>query len=392
MPVDAAAAGRSRRPPEDVRGWEERLARAAGGVAVLLGLFGLEACSESPVAPQREPLTDLPADLAAVTLTASGTLSAPYVMLELGVSDGFSGYVAVNEAGRPVWFYRTEGTPFGFARRSNGDFVFLDRGAGLVEVTPAARVVHRLAQEEPRGRFIHHDVVVTPRNTVLFLASDWRESGGRTINGAAVWEWDPERGTAVRRWSAFDALDPAVDRGTRSLDGDWLHENSLNVGPHGNVVVSFNFLNQVISLSPDFQRIEWRLGGPEATYAVADAFSGQHTAQEIAPGRVLLFDNGFERPAPGYSRAAEYELSGGAARIIWQWRPEPDNWARVISSARRLPNGNTLVAFGVPKDQPPGSTGPIEVFEVTPAGRATWHLTVSGRVGFMYRATPLFGF
>jgi hypothetical protein len=156
--------------------------------------------------------------------------------------------------------------------------------------------------------------------------------------------------------------------------------------------MSLHFLNQVLSISPDFQRIEWRMGGVGATLPVDDPFTGQHTAVEVKSNRVLLFDNGFERSAERYSRAAEYEITGNRAIKAWEWRPTRDNWARVISSARRLPNGNTLVAFGVPRDSPPGSTGPIEVYEVTHGGVVVWHLRVDDAVSSMYRATPIFAF
>lgn len=248
----------------------------------------------------------------------------------------------------------------------------------------------------PPGRFIHHDVTATPDNTVLFLAQEARPRADSLVTGEAVWEWTPESGVVEKRWSAFDHLDPEVDRGPRSRASDWLHANSLSLGPRGNVLVSFHFLNQVLSLSADFTAMEWRLGGVGATVAVDDPFSGQHTAVEVRPNRVLLFNNGFEREEQRFSRAVEYELdpdgaaSGGTARKVWEWRPERDNWARVISSARRLPNGNTVVGFGPGANEALGSTGPIEVYEVTEGGDVVWHLVLDGLVSSMYRATPLF--
>ncbi len=154
-------------------------------------------------------------------------------------------------------------------------------------------------------------------------------------------------------------------------------------------MVSFNFLNQIVSIAAGFGSFEWRLGGPNATIEVADEdrFSGQHTAAEIGEGRVLMFDNGFER-AEDYSRALELELNGALARKTWEFRPPADNWSRAISSARRLPNGHTFVTFGMPEGLL-GSSGPIEVYEVTPDLEIQWHLVVSGEVSFMYRATPL---
>ena len=192
--------------------------------------------------------------------------------------------------------------------------MFLDVGRGLVEVSRAGKVVRELAQQARPGRRIHHDVTVTPRNTLLFIAEDWQPWDGGLLNGEALWEWDPEAGTTIKRWSSFAQLDPRTDWGERSYREDWLHANSLSYGPRGNVLVSFHSLNQVISLSPDLQRVEWRLGGVRGDVSVDDPFSGQHTAQEVAPGRVLLFDNGYERLDSRYSRAAEYESRAARRR------------------------------------------------------------------------------
>lgn len=359
--------------------------------AVLIVALVAGACTDQPFTP-REPLAVLPPDLAEVTFAAEGTPTAPYTMLELRNPAGFSGFVAVNGAGLPVWFFRTQGTASSFTRRKNGNFVFLDGDRGLVEVTRDGTVVREIAQEARPGRRIHHDVTATPRNTILFLAEDWQQWNGDLLEGEALWEWDPEAGTTTRRWSSFTHLDPATDWGARSVRNDWLHANSVSYGPAGNVLVSFHFLNQVISLSPGFDHIQWRLGGIGATVSVADPFSGQHTAQEIAPGRVLLYDNGYERTVTPFSRAVEFELRDGTATKVWEWRAPNGNWARIISGVRRLPNGNSVVTFGTSKEYVPGATGPIEVYEVTRAGAVVWHLVVGGPVASMYRATPLQAF
>lgn len=350
------------------------------------------ACGDSPLVPLRPALTDLPDDLAEVTFAAEGALGVPYVMVELHGAGGFSGFVAINGAGEPVWYFRTEGGPLGFARRGNGNFVLLDTERGLVEVTPGGAVVHALAQQELPGRRIHHDVIAMPEDRVLFLALDCRSPEATLVCGEAVWEWEPETGTTVRRWSAFDHFDPALDRGERSTGDDWLHANSIARGARGNLLVSLHFLNQVISIAPDYASIEWRMGGTRGTIDVTDPFSGQHTAQESGPGRVLLFDNGFERMDERYSRAVEYAISGATAQIVWQWRPERDNWARVISGVRPLPDGNRLITFGTPAGAAGGATGPIEVYEVTRGGRVAWHVVANGPVSALYRATPLEAF
>ena len=346
---------------------------------------------ESPSEVLRPRIVELPADLAAAQIQTEGRASAPYTMLELRQGDGFSGFVSVNRAGQPVWFLRSS-NPFSFTRRANGNIVVLDTERGLIEVNMSGETVRELPQQARPGRRIHHDAVATEHNTILFIADDWQMWQDTMLAGEAVWEWSPESGTVEKRWSAFTHLDPARNWGPQSTRSNWLHANAISLGPRGNVVLSLRALDQVISIAPDFRTLEWSLGGSGAAVTVDDPFSGQHTAAELGTGRVLLFDNGFARANAPYSRAAEYEISGQHARKVWEWRPPTDNWARLMGSARRLPNGNSLITFGRARNPSEGSTGPIEVYEVTHSGSVVWRLHVSDAVNSMYRATPLFSF
>jgi hypothetical protein len=166
---------------------------------------------------------------------------------------------------------------------------------------------------------------------------------------------------------------------------EWLHANSLALGPRGNVLMSVHYLNQVMSISPDFQRVEWRVGGVNATrtLAAADQYSGQHTARELAANRLLVFDNGLQMRDS--SRALELDMSGAAVKAVWQWHPPRRNLSAFVGSARRLANGHTLVAFGM--SSVAGSTGPIEVYEVTRDHEVVWHLQLS-ETRFTFRAEP----
>jgi hypothetical protein len=326
----------------------------------------------------------LPDDLAQIRFTASGTPTVPLVLLHVSTEAAFHGYVIVDASGAVVWYARNADFPFGATRRGNGNFVFMDRVTGLREVTPAGEVVAELAQDLT-SREMHHDVIATPANSLLFLAFDTREWNGATLKGEAIWEWWPDGGQVEKRWTSWDHLSPEWDRGRIGVE--WLHANSLSIGPRGNVLVSVHYLDQVISIARGWEEIEWRLGGVNATISVpGDArFSGQHTAAEVAPNRVLLFDNGTARAGP--SRALELDISGSEASRIWAWGATPDNYAFAVSSARRLSNGNTLVAFGM-RDQLIGSYGGTEVYEVTAADEPVWHLRVEG-VSVQYRAEPI---
>jgi arylsulfotransferase ASST len=266
----------------------------------------------------------LPVDLARVQLHASGLPSIPLVMLHLYDPHGFRGYAAVDADGEIVWFRRTDDMALGATRRANGHAVFLDAGRGLVEVRPDGSVVHELPQDTVT-REQHHDVIVTPQDTLLFLAYDQRRHAGALVKGEAIWEWTPETGHTVKRWSSWDHLSPDHDRGPRS-DAEWLHANSLALGPRGNVLMSVHFLNQVISISPDFQRVEWRLGAVNATrsLAVADRYSG--------PPRLTLGTlrsrGGTERPRRCTRRFAQCQALPGGSQARRRVRRRPSSTRR----------------------------------------------------------------
>ena len=166
-------------------------------------------------------------------------------------------------------------------------------------------------------------------------------------------------------------------------------------GPRGNLILSLNWLNEVVSIAPNFGPVEWRLGGRQSTYALdADAtFQGQHTVTQLANGHVLMFDNGRDRTgAARASRALELVLDPihKTARRVWSYEPVPALYAPYVGSARRLGNGNTVVHFGlVPGFR--GATGPVSTVEVTRAGSVVSRTVVTGigGVGVSYRNDPM---
>ena len=348
----------------------------------------------------------LPLEWRGLQFDVIGAATFPLTFVE--VRGNPVGHVIVDQDGEIVWYWQGQGrVGGGFARLNNGNFVFSDDN-DLVVVTPAGQEVARMRKTEDMGQQTyqgnHHDMVVTPSNTVLFLAYDDVVVDNVTWTGEAVWEWDVETDVLTKRWSASDFLDPDVDVGPWSYEEDWLHANSLSIGPRGNVLLSLFWLDQVISIAPDYASLEWRLGGPGSTITV-DAgvmLGGQHTATEIGQDRVLLFDNGRNNPegpvrGTPFSRGVEIALDrgSGTATIAWEFRPNPNIFAPIVSSAQRLENGNTVVSFGVSEGVPPEGrglgvgTGPIAGYEVTVAGRTVWYMRVDGTPA-VYRMTPLY--
>lgn len=346
--------------------------------------------SEAPTVAGTFRTGALPDDVAQLRFTpARGTSTAPLYFVEIMITNnGFNGALIVDAAGEVVWYWRSEAWITGADRRANGNFLLMEEGPGLLELTPDQRIVRRLdnGQDKPYG-IIHHDAIVTPQNTVYFLARDRKVIRDTTVVGEALWEWTPETDVVAKRWSSFDDMDWDTERAPASAPQNWLHSNSLFIGPRGNVVVSHRNLDQVISIKSDFSGLEWRLGGPGATItpAVADQFFGQHSAAEVAPNRVLVFDNGFGRGLESWSRVTEFQIDpvNHTATKIWEFRPSPDNNAVRVGAVNRLANGNTTASFGW------GQGSPIVVYEVRPDGSVAFELVASEMMNRMYRARPL---
>ena len=141
----------------------------------------------------------------------------------------------------------------------------------------------------------------------------------------------------------------------------------------------------------------YRWGNP-AAYGRGDAsdrvFFYQHDARWIpagspGAGKITVFNNGVGRPGTEFSTVEEiqppvdelgnYLLPGGQsfgpASPDWTYNAPSENFSPLLSGAERLPNGNTLITYGV--------SGVVS--EVTAAGEEVWRYvspyTLAGELG-----------
>jgi len=193
--------------------------------------------------------------------------------------------------------------------------------------------------------------------------------------------------------------------------GDWLHLNTLSVlgenhwydetgderfNPE-NIMISSRGANFIAIISRATGNIVWRVG-PDFLEGTPEyklgQFVGQHHPHMIpkglpGEGNILVFDNGgtsgfggptgFPRYKRDYSRVIEFNPV--TFEIVWQYGAESGDeffFSHNISSAQRLPNGNTLITEG--------ANG--RVFEVTPDKEIVWEfLSPMGPAG---RHTPVY--
>jgi hypothetical protein len=163
-----------------------------------------------------------------------------------------------------------------------------------------------------------------------------------TIDGQVVWEW-----------RAWEHLDPVADGIAWPMDSraEWTHCNGIAEWANGDITLSFRNISKFITVSRQTAQVLWKLGLPLT--------SGQHNPTPLPNGHLLIFDNGPHRlPDPEhdsagianasfpYSRVLELVVPTG--EIAWRYQ-EPrvsDFFSPRISSAQRLPNGNTLINEG----------------------------------------------
>ena len=354
---------------------------------------------------------ELPEALATIEFDVEGRPTPELILMDY--RDVTTGYILVlDQDSNIVWYYASpNATPDTVFRiqpilqKPNYNLVYTGPPTCCIrEITPLGEIVDSLSYSEIDGA-PHHEVIILPDNKILYLARTYRivdetASGGDAETlyaGDSLRIWNQNTGTTHEVWNTFDALSPEVRRNPSSkpvkgLPGmpsslleatGWGNTaNSVQIGPRGNYIVSLKMI-QVLSLSPDFQSIEWSLGGPNTTFTFPDPTDRPyafHTPNELPNGNILFFDNGQGRPEEEggqYSRAIELALSDydGTATKVWEYRPNPDVYARMFGSAWRLDNGNTLINFGTSQDV---VTVPIMVVEVERLGREVWNLKMTG--------------
>ena len=145
-----------------------------------------------------------------------------------------------------------------------------------------------------------------------------------------------------------------------------MHANSLQVAPSGVILMSVRYLDTVMAISPQLDRIAWRIGRFGSNFAFPnpnDKFYHEHYVRMLDNGNLLLFDNGNGRPATEggqYTRALELALDRNVmtATKVWEYRHQVGasggtpvyKYSDRVGTAQRLQNRNTIVWFGADVD------------------------------------------
>lgn len=366
--------------------------------AVLLGVLLLVVLGVATAAADDSPRTyvTLPADFPPYTVPVSAPNDGSYLFL---ASFNYAQFLESNaylliidNSGEPVYYQPMAPllAILDFKRQPNGQLTFfVPRDDAFYVMDNTYTIVGRYTAGNGRTADLH-DLQLLPNGNALLMIYDRKKvdmsavvPGGdpdAVVTGLVIQEVDPA-GNVVFEWESWDHM--AITDTNQKLTAreiDYVHGNSLELDDDGNILLSSRHLDEVTKISRTTGEILWRLGGKrnEFTFLNDEGFCFQHDARRTAAGTLTVYDNG-NCHEPPYSRAVEYEVDEVAktVRRVWQYRNTPDTFAPAMGNAQRLPNGNTVIGWGL-------SSTPV-VTEVTAAGAKVFELHQTPTEG-AYRA------
>jgi hypothetical protein len=207
----------------------------------------------------------------------------------------------------------------------------------------------------------NHEFEITPQGTALINAyrvvtADLRPVGGKRrgkLIDQAIQEVDIATGRVLWQWDSRDhiRLQATYLGKPGSKPYDYVHMNSIQELPDGNLLVSARHTSAVYEISKQTGRILWSLGGKRSTFRIAAnaGFHWQHDARMQDDGTITLFDNGEgPYPAESQSRALRIRLNYKRRRatLVRAYTHRPPLLSQSQGSVQVLSDGNTFVAWG----------------------------------------------
>ncbi|TAL67313.1 MAG: hypothetical protein EPN82_15175 [Bacteroidetes bacterium] len=230
-----------------------------------------------------------------------------------------------------------------------------------------------------------HDIKFLPNGNTAILGREVRfmdlsniiPGGHKDIQviGNVIQEFDKNK-NLIFNWNSFDHFKlsdmvPGIDTNQNSFIS--CHMNSIFYDTDGNIIASSRALDEVTKIDRQSGNIIWRLGGATCknnqfrflndTINGFYGFSHQHSVLRLQNGNLLMLDNGDLKPKP-YTRAVEYKIDELNKTIekVWEYSLSPDFNSYSMGNVQRLPNGNTLIGWGLNSDN-------LTATEVTPDGK-----------------------
>lgn len=289
-----------------------------------------------------------------------------------------------------------------------------------IRETNAARINEQLAAlgVHQIGAF-HHEARALPNGSVLVLASseqmmtDIQGPGQVDVIGDVIlvldqnlqvtWAWDSFQHLDWTRMATLGEVCTQQAAGCPPFfqaqqANDWLHGNSVELTPDGNILYSSRHQDWLIKIAYASGRGDgrtmWRLGnGGDFQINSSDPnpwFSHQHDSQYEAgySSKIVLFDDGDVRRATdpnAHSRGQVFLLDEQNLVATPVLNADLGGYSLALGSAQKLPNGN--YHFGQGWLQPSNTS---QAIEVDPSGKVVFALQLNSPAYRSFRLADLY--
>jgi len=309
-----------------------------------------------------------------IATSARPGASPGYLFLAPYQGQGAHGPMIIDQGGRLVWFHplpaAEEAANFGVQRYAGapvltwwqGRILRLGFGEGEGEVYD--RSYRRIAAIRAGNgyRADLHVLRLTAQGTAWIDVFDPIHVDLSSVHGArdgllsdsVIQEIDVRTGLVMWEWHALGHVPVGESRTpppAGSYPWDYVHVNSLEPGPSGDVLLSARNTWAVYDVDIHSGGVRWQLGGRHSSFKLAAGtpFHWQHDARFHAGGLISVFDNGADPPEAKQSRALllRADTRTHTASVVKQFvNPSSTLLAPSQGNALELPGGNWLVGYG----------------------------------------------
>jgi outer membrane protein assembly factor BamB len=320
---------------------------------------------------------DLKPPVVQIRTPAKGTAPG-YVFLAPKMAVAQAGPMIMDDRGRLVWFHPlkfTKGVTDFRAQRYRGKPVLtwwrgrlsnVGVGDGWYVIYDAS--YRPIAEVRPGNGLVGdvHEFQVTSRDTALMTIYHRRHVDLTSIRGpknGLIWdgivqEVDIPTGHVLFEWHSYPAIGvkesysnpPRKQLGTKAFPYDYIHLNSIDEEPNGNLLISGRNTHAVYELNRRTGKVLWRLGGKKSDYRLGPGvkFAWQHDARRQPDGTVTVFDNGAAPPVEKFTRVLVLRVDQQRKHVtlVRSYRHPKRLLSPFEGNAQFLRNGHVFVGWG----------------------------------------------
>ncbi|MCU1393928.1 MAG: hypothetical protein JWM34_2356 [Ilumatobacteraceae bacterium] len=319
----------------------------------------------------------LPHDFPVLNVTTAETPSPGWYLTEdafpAGPGDQSRYVMILDDRSVPVWYHRVANPVINPTLLADGTLAWTQLlGLAFGSTPGGAYEIHRLDGTLVRtvstvsGVTDHHDIAELSNGDVILATYvprqhvDLRALGAGYGADELVYDNHLEEirpdGTVAWTWKSEDHIPisattfPQRFPGSAGTGVDLIHENSIEIAPNGDVVMSARHTDTVYEIRRDAAgTIVMRIGGNQSDVTFVNdplgGFARQHGAQLLANGDLRLFDN---RTNAGQPRAVEYAIDPVAktATLVWSVSDPAVLSSGGVGSVRSADEGDVVVTWG----------------------------------------------